>query len=106
MEKSLGPERVNGGDLGFFSQGERPAEFDHVFTLDVGATSEVIRSPYGYHVFKLEKKLEGREVPYDEARPRILQLLAQKKGEEAYEKWLAGLKSRARVKINRKRLLS
>ncbi len=106
MEKSLGPERVNGGDLGFFSQGERPAEFDHVFTMDVGATSEVIKSPYGYHIFKLEKKLEGREVPYDEAKPRILQLLAQKKGEEAYEKWLAGLKSRARVKINRKRLLS
>ena len=56
-EKSLGPEKVNGGDLGYFSQGERPTEFDHVFTMEVGAISEVIKSPYGYHIFKLEEKM-------------------------------------------------
>ena len=43
MKKSLGPERVNGGDLGYFSQGERPAEFDHVFSMEVGTISEVIK---------------------------------------------------------------
>ena len=36
QEKSLGPEKVNGGDLGYFSQGEKPPEFDRVFRLEVG----------------------------------------------------------------------
>ena len=106
MEKSLGPERVNGGDLGYFSQGERPAEFDHVFSMEVGAISEVIKSPYGYHIFKLEQRVEPRQISFEEARSRILQALLKKKEEEEYQRWLKGIKGKAKVKINKKRLLS
>jgi parvulin-like peptidyl-prolyl isomerase len=100
--KSLGPERVNGGDLGYFSQGEKPAEFDQVFSMEVGEISDVIESPYGYHIFKLEEKVEPREIPFEEAKPKILQELAQKKGEEEYQKWLKGVKAKAKIKINKK----
>ena len=106
LEKSLGPEKVNGGDLGYFSPGERPTEFDHVFMMEVGAISEVIKSPYGYHIFKLEEKIEPRQIPFEEAKLRILQELRQKKGEEEYQRWLKGLKGKARVKINKKWLRS
>jgi peptidyl-prolyl cis-trans isomerase C len=105
-EKSLGPEKVNGGDLGFFKQGERPAEFDLVFTMEVGEISEAIKSPYGYHIFKLEEKIEPREIPYEEAKSEIIQELRQKKGEEEYQRWLKGLKAKAKVKINKKWLSS
>jgi peptidyl-prolyl cis-trans isomerase C len=101
-KKSLGPEKVNGGDLGYFSQGEKPAEFDQVFSMEVGAISDVIKSPYGYHIFKLEEKVEPREIPFDEAKSRILQNLSQKKGEEEYQKWLQGVKGKAKIKINQK----
>ncbi len=106
MEKSLGPEKVLGGDLGYFSQGEKPAEFEHVFDMEVGTISEVIKSPYGYHIFKLEEKVEARQVSFEEARPGILQELGQKKGQENYEKWLKDLKAKAKVKINGKWLRS
>jgi parvulin-like peptidyl-prolyl isomerase len=106
MEKSMGPEKVNGGDLGYFSQGERPAEFDHLFNMKVGTISEVIKSPYGYHIFKLEEKMEAREVPFEEAKSGILQELRKKKGEEEYQRWLKGLKGRAKVKVNKKWLRS
>jgi len=106
MKKSLGPEKVEGGDLGYFSQGERPSEFDHVFTMEVGTISEVIKSPYGYHVFKLEEKIEPRQIPFEEAKSGIFQELRQKKGEEEYQRWLKGLKGKAKVKINRKWLRS
>jgi len=106
VKKSLGPERVNGGDLGYFSQGERPAEFDPVFSMEVGTISDVIKSPYGYHIFKLEEKIEPREIPFDEAKAGILQELGQKKGEEEYQKWLKGLKGKAKIKINKKWLRS
>jgi len=102
MEKSLGPENIQGGDLGYFSRGEKPVEFDHVFNMEVGATSEVIKSPYGYHIFRLEERTEPRQIPFGEAKLGILQALGQKKGEENYQKWLNGLKGMARVKINKK----
>lgn len=103
-EKSLGPEKTQGGDLGYFSTGEKPAEFDQVFNMEVGALSEVIKSPYGYHIFKLEEKASPRQIPFSEARLKILQQLTQKKGEECYQKWLEDLKERAHIKINKKLL--
>jgi len=102
MEKSLGPEKVQGGDLGYFSQGEKPSEFDRVFDMEVGTISEVIKSPYGYHIFKLEEKIEPRQIPFEEAKSGILQELGQKKGEENYQKWFKDLKGKAKVKVNKK----
>jgi parvulin-like peptidyl-prolyl isomerase len=106
MEKSLGPEKVQGGDLGYFSQGEKPTEFDRVFSMEVGAISEVIKSPYGYHIFKLEERIEPRQIRFEEAKAGILQELGQKKGEENYQKWFKGLKGKAEVKVNKKWLRS
>jgi len=105
-EKSLGPEKVQGGDLGYFSRGEKLTEFDQVFAMEVGAISEVIKSPYGYHIFKLEEKIEPRQIPFEEAKLGILQRLVQKKGEANYQKWFKGLKGRAKVKVNKKWLRS
>ncbi len=105
-EKSIGPEKTQGGDLGYFGKGEKPSEFDCVFGMEVGAISEVIKSPYGYHIFKLEEKIEPRQIPFEEAKAGILEDLAQKKGEENYQKWLKDLKGKARVKINKKLLRS
>ena len=105
-ERSLGPEKVSGGDLGTFSPGERPAEFDPVFTLEAGAVSDVVKSPYGYHIFKLEEKAPGRQLSYAEAREMILEELRQRKGEEAYRRWLAELRKRAEIRINGGRLRS
>jgi parvulin-like peptidyl-prolyl isomerase len=106
VEKSLGPEKVRGGDLGYFGQGEKPTEFDYIFNMEVGATSEVIKSPYGYHIFKLEEKIEPRQIGFEEAKSGILQELEQKKGEENYQKWFKGIKGRAKVKVSKKWLRS
>jgi peptidyl-prolyl cis-trans isomerase C len=104
--KSLGPEKINGGDLGYFTRGEKPPEFDHVFTMELGSVSEVIKSPYGYHIFKLEGRASACEIPFEEARPRILQKLFQKQSEQEYETWLKSLKEKAKVKINERMLKS
>jgi len=106
FEKSMGPEKVNGGDLGTFSAGERPPEFDQVFFLEAGAMSEVIKSPYGYHIFKVEEKISPRQIPFEEAKTGILKDLGKRKGEEEYQKWFKGLREKAKVEINKKLLSS
>lgn len=105
-EKSLGPEKANGGDLGYFSEGERPAEFDQVFSMEAGQISEVIWSPYGYHIFKVEEKVEARQVSFEEAKAGILEDLERSKGEQEYQRWLKELKNKAKVKINKNLLRS
>lgn len=99
-QKSIGPEKEIGGDLGYFSRGERPSEFDLVFEMEVGKISDIIKTPYGYHIFKLEEKIEAREIPFEEVKSRIIQTIAKKKGEENFRQWLKKLKEKAKIKVN------
>jgi peptidyl-prolyl cis-trans isomerase D len=58
-----------GGDLGCFGRGRMVQEFENaVFGLDPGQTSELVRSPFGYHIIRLTAR-------HDEA----TQLLSQVK---------------------------
>ena len=63
-EKSTAPEAERGGDLGYFAMGDMPAEFNVVFGMQKGGVSGIVKSPYGYHIFKLEdKRKAGQDRP-------------------------------------------
>jgi parvulin-like peptidyl-prolyl isomerase len=103
-EKSMTPERVYGGDLGFFARGEMPEPFDEVFLLKVGVVSKVIKSPYGYHIFKIEEKVEAKVREFDEVKDEIAHQIRKDKNEELYYSWLSGLRAKAKIKINKQLL--
>ncbi len=47
------PSGRDGGDLGLFSPGAMVPEFDEVaFKLEVGADSDVVTTPFGYHLLR------------------------------------------------------
>ena len=103
-KKSMMPERLYGGDLGFFARGEMPEAFDEVFSLKVGQVSKVIKSPYGYHIFKVEEKVEPKVREFDEVKDEIAHQIRKKKSEQLYYEWLAGLRTKAKIKVNKQLL--
>ena len=103
-EKSMMPERVYGGDLGFFARGEMPEAFDEVFSLKLGVLSKIIKSPYGYHIFKVEEKAEAKVQEFDEVKDEIANQIRKKKSGQLYYKWLSQLRAKAKIKINKQLL--
>lgn len=48
--------REQGGDLGFFERGQMVAPFEEAaFALEPGVLSEPVRSPFGFHVIRVEE---------------------------------------------------
>lgn len=99
-EKSLSPDRDKGGDLGFFSKGMMPKEFDVVFSLKIGEISSAIKTPYGYHIFKVEEKRQARRLAYKDVKSHVRDTLTQEKREELFRQWVEDLKKRFSIKIN------
>jgi peptidyl-prolyl cis-trans isomerase D len=64
-----------GGDIGFLRKGTMPESFDEaVFSMEVDAISEVIETPYGFHLIKVLAIREG-DVPVDEAKRELAENL-------------------------------
>jgi peptidyl-prolyl cis-trans isomerase D len=61
-----------GGELGFFSSKQMDTGFSAAaFAMQPGEISEPVRTPYGFHIIKLEEITEARTVPIDEVRGEI-----------------------------------
>jgi len=105
-EKSTAPEAAHGGDLGYFSLGEMPAEFNVVFSLAKGGVSGIVKSAYGFHLFKLEDKRKAGRIGLDEAYKEITERLRQEKEDKYYKQWLKELRSRTKFVVSYQALTS
>jgi peptidyl-prolyl cis-trans isomerase C len=99
-ENSTAPEAEHGGDLGYFAMGEMPAEFNVVFGLSKGGISGIVKSPYGFHVFKLEEKRHAGRMGLDEVSKGISEKLQREKEDARYKQWLKELRSRTKFDVN------
>jgi peptidyl-prolyl cis-trans isomerase D len=61
-----------GGDLGFFSRGKMVKAFEEVaFSLKEGQVGGPVRTPFGYHIIKLEARRPERKKPLEEVKDQI-----------------------------------
>jgi peptidyl-prolyl cis-trans isomerase C len=98
---SISPEGRNGGDLGYFGRGAgMPEVFDACFRLPLNTVSEVVPSPYGFHVFKVVDRKPASRRPFAEAGPEIRQKLLRESRARAQEEYLTSLRDKAKVQID------
>ena len=76
-----------------------PEEFDEVFKLKKNMVSSIIRSPYGFHLFKVVDKVKERKMNFIESKSKIEKLLMQDLHDIALREWLLKLKNNAHINI-------
>jgi peptidyl-prolyl cis-trans isomerase C len=90
---SLDGSKDYGGDLGYFTQPEMVPEFSKAtFALQVGETSQPVKTDFGWHIIRLEDRKQGAAQPYDQVKAAIRNVLLRKKVGEAMEKIRAASK--------------
>src|SRR5262245_36216589 len=100
LRYSDGPNASRGGRLGLVRQGELlPAIERGVSKLSEGGISDVIESPEGFHIVRVEDKKPKQFRPYEEVKQEIQALVFQQKSEDMFQAWLADLKDKAYIEI-------
>src|ERR1700742_2074695 len=71
-KKSKDPGASDGGDLGFFTKEQMVPEFSAVaFALEPGKISDPVKSQFGWHIIKVEKKRDRKPPDFEQVKSQI-----------------------------------
>jgi peptidyl-prolyl cis-trans isomerase C len=101
-EYSITPDAENGGEVGWISEENLEESMGKtIFSLPVGKVSPIVKTTYGYHIFKVLSKRPAGAESLPEAFTEIESKLYYEKESQFYQKWISGLRDIIPVKINK-----
>lgn len=93
------PSGVHSGNLGQITEGQTTPEFERaLFALVPGqVTEQPVPTQYGWHIIRLDRKVEGRQLSFELVAERIADYLCEQVMRRATAQYIARLVSRAHV---------
>ena len=89
-----------GGLVGTFPRGRMDPAFEAAaFAVKPGEISDVVETPYGFHVIRVDEHLPGRMQPLDEVRGDIRTLLAERAEQDGLSKVIEEARRTAKIEI-------
>lgn len=90
---------AKGGDLGWINPGDTVPEFEQALAkLAVGETSRPVRTPFGWHLLKVEERRK-QDITRDRRREQARQALRQRKADELFGDFVRQTRDRAYVEL-------
>jgi peptidyl-prolyl cis-trans isomerase C len=87
-----------GGLLGTLPRGQMPPAFDAAaFTVKPGEISDLVETPLGFHIIRVDERVAGRLQPLDEVRRDIKALLTDRASQEGLAKLIEDARRTAKV---------
>lgn len=88
-----------GGDLGFFGRGQMVPQFDAAaFALGVGEVSDVVETPFGFHIIKVEEK----KLPnFDQVKDLFREQVLANRMMEATERYMTQLTEPLEIQVQK-----
>lgn len=81
--------RHQGGSLGQLGKGQTVTEFERpLWHLQEGLSPELIETRYGYHIVRVDQRIEGQQLPFEHAKPKIRQYLLESVTRRAFRQYL------------------
>ena len=93
------PSGAQGGNLGQITEGQTTPEFENALkTLAPGSLRDApVATRYGFHIIRLDRKIEGRELPFEAVAARIAEYLSESVQRRASAQYIARLAARATI---------
>lgn len=90
--------RKDGGDLGIFKKGDMLADLEQtILAMKTGDISNLVQTPTGLHIIKLEERIKSQVRPFESLKPEIENILYNQKTEGRFNQWAKDLRSRATI---------
>lgn len=98
-ERSACPSSESGGLLGQLCRGDLVGEIEtFIMSMEVGRICPVpVASRYGFHVLRLDRRVEGADLPFEVAQPAVARHLMGRSWQRAVSQYLRILAGRARI---------
>lgn len=97
-EYSVCPSKKTGGSLGQIGKGQTVIEFEQqVMRLPEGFSTQPIETRYGFHVVRVNRKIEGKLLEYEMVCEKVKHYLTQKASQLTIQAYIQSLVEKADI---------
>jgi peptidyl-prolyl cis-trans isomerase C len=91
---------AQGGDLNFFTKGQMVPAFDQAaFAMKPGQMSDIVTTPFGYHIIKVTERRPASTVPFEQVSDRIKEYLTGQQKQGRAQSFIELLKQKAKIEV-------